>query len=117
MPISPENKGLYPKNWKQISQEIRTNRAQSKCEFCGATNGKPHPKTESKVVLTVAHLDHNPANNDFTNLAALCQRCHNRHDMRGRAARRRERIEANSGQIQLFTANVAVQNRPDKEQM
>jgi len=28
------------------------------------------------VVLTVAHLDHNPANNDDANLRALCQRCH-----------------------------------------
>lgn len=29
-----------------------------------------------KIVLTVAHLDHNPANNDLDNLKALCQRCH-----------------------------------------
>lgn len=28
------------------------------------------------VVLTVAHLDHNPQNNADDNLATLCQRCH-----------------------------------------
>lgn len=33
------------------------------------------------IVLTIAHLDHDVNNNDFTNLKALCQRCHNRHDI------------------------------------
>lgn len=32
------------------------------------------------IVITVAHLDHNPANNDMDNLRALCQRCHLGHD-------------------------------------
>jgi hypothetical protein len=51
MPIKPENKKLYPKNWKQISLVIRE-RAQGKCEFCGAKNYEPHPRTGSKVILT-----------------------------------------------------------------
>jgi len=34
------------------------------------------------VVLTVAHLDHNIENNDYQNLKALCQKCHNRHDIK-----------------------------------
>jgi len=32
------------------------------------------------VVLACAHLDHDPGNNAPANLAALCQRCHIRHD-------------------------------------
>ncbi|VWX51027.1 hypothetical protein NOVOSPHI9U_370031 [Novosphingobium sp. 9U] len=32
------------------------------------------------VVLACAHLNHNPTDNDPANLAALCQRCHMRHD-------------------------------------
>lgn len=32
------------------------------------------------IVLTVAHLDHDPRNCDPTNLKALCQRCHLRYD-------------------------------------
>lgn len=36
----------------------------------------------TKVVLTIAHLDHNHHNNRFYNLAALCQRCHLRHDIK-----------------------------------
>ncbi|MBK8751707.1 MAG: hypothetical protein IPL99_08680 [Candidatus Competibacteraceae bacterium] len=35
-----------------------------------------------KTILTCAHLDQNPAHNDPTNLAALCPRCHLRHDQR-----------------------------------
>lgn len=33
-----------------------------------------------KIVLTIAHLDHETTNNDYANLKALCQRCHNRYD-------------------------------------
>lgn len=39
-----------------------------------------------KVVLTVAHLDHTPENNDPTNLRAFCQFCHNRYDREHRNA-------------------------------
>ncbi len=60
-------------------------RAGNRCEWCAAHNHKPHPLTGSRVVLTVAHLDHNPANNAALNLAARCQRCHNQHDGHKRA--------------------------------
>jgi len=47
---------------------------------------------EVKVILTVAHLDHQPENCARENLRALCQRCHNRYDAparrRGREKRR-----------------------------
>lgn len=33
-----------------------------------------------KIVLTIMHLDHNTNNNDYLNLKAGCQRCHNRWD-------------------------------------
>ena len=33
-----------------------------------------------RIVLTMAHLDHNPANSDPSNLKALCTPCHLRHD-------------------------------------
>lgn len=88
MPIKPENKNKYPKNWKQISKDIRFNRAKSKCEFCGAENYKPHPLTGSKVILTVAHLDHTPENCDYSNLKALCQKCHLSYDAKHHAKTR-----------------------------
>lgn len=34
----------------------------------------------TKIIITVAHLDRDRANNEPENLAALCQRCHLNHD-------------------------------------
>ena len=80
MPITPERKKLYPKNWKKISKLIRE-RAGGLCELCLAQNGKPHPITDSRVVLTVHHINNDPTDNRPINLIALCQRCHLRLDM------------------------------------
>lgn len=41
------------------------------------------------IVLTVAHIDRDTKNNERSNLAALCQRCHLRHDIRQHIANRR----------------------------
>lgn len=38
MPIRPENKARYPKNWPEISRRIRFERAENKCEKCGVPN-------------------------------------------------------------------------------
>lgn len=56
-----------------------------------ASDGRPLPKENDafsirkvKIVLTIAHLDHDPTNNgepgDRPNLRSLCQRCHLRYD-------------------------------------
>lgn len=108
----------YPDTWKQISLRIRQ-RANNLCEWCGAENGKPHPVTGSKVVLTVAHLGtvkpdgspgdkHDKMDCRDENLAALCQRCHLRFDIdehmaNAKQTRIRKRAEraANAGQMGL----------------
>lgn len=85
MPIKPENRKRYPTNWKQIRAVI-LDRASHACEGspdypdCRAANYEPHPETGSKVVLTIAHLDHTPEHNDPSNLKAWCQRCHLNYD-------------------------------------
>lgn len=102
MPIKPENLKRYPPDWKAISKRIRTERAGNRCEGapgiypdCRARNGKPHPVTRSRVILTTAHLNHNPADCAEDNLRALCQRCHlaydAKHHARNAANTRRER--------------------------
>jgi hypothetical protein len=92
MPIRPENKARYPKDWALRSRFIRHYRAKNRCEWCGAENHQPHPITGSKVVLTCAHVyDHRPEAASLLNLAALCQRCHNRHDAPMRAANRKSK--------------------------
>lgn len=79
----------YPADWPEISKRIRTERAGNKCEWCGAENGKPHPVTGSKVVLTVAHLNHEKHDVRGENLAALCQRCHLGYDAKMHAHARK----------------------------
>ncbi len=96
MPIRPENRARYPANWKEIRRAI-LERAGHCCEGspqhpnCRARNHSTHPVTGSLVVLTIAHLDHQPENCEPENLRAWCQRCHNTYDAPMRAAGRRER--------------------------
>ena len=70
---------------------------------CEAENGKPHPVTGSLVVLTVAHLNHRPEDSQSSNLAHLCQRCHNTYDaphrQRTREARKRRQMVHEQGQL------------------
>lgn len=108
MPISPENRARYPKDWRAISERIKQ-RAGYRCESvpgqptCGAVHGERHPITKAVVVLTVAHLDHQPENCADANLRALCQHCHNRYDQKHRqrnAAATRRAAKANG---ELFT--------------
>ena len=54
------------------------------------------------TVLTVAHLDHQPENNDPENLRALCQRCHLRWDAKHHAAEARKTRRKRGGQEFLF---------------
>jgi 5-methylcytosine-specific restriction endonuclease McrA len=84
MPIRPENKHRYPSSWKEVVKRIKE-RADNKCEWCGAENHAPHPVTGAKVILTIAHLDHTPENCNDENLKALCQQCHNSYDTKERA--------------------------------
>lgn len=102
MPIRPELRALYPKNWAAISKRIRFERAGNRCEWCDAANYWFHPQTGSVVVLTVAHLDHDPTNNAEDNLAALCQRCHNRYDAAKRGQNRKHNARRAAGQLRLF---------------
>lgn len=96
-PIRPENRDRYPANWPEISARIRHDRAAGLCECegecgtghpgrCTAANGRLHPVTFSRVVLTVAHLDHTPENCADENLRAMCQRCHLAYDSAHHAA-------------------------------
>lgn len=117
MPIRPENKARYPKDWKAISLEVRE-RAGWVCEGapgiypdCRAANGEPHPVTGSKVVLTVAHLDHIPENcgepGNRPNLLALCQRCHLTYDAKHHAHNAAATRRRKAGVLDLFDSLAA----------
>ena len=123
----PMDRSKYPDDWEEISRRIRFDRAGGRCENCGAPHGKwigrdkakPElwddwcvvlPSEEDdfykvKVVLTVAHLDHDTTNNDESNLKALCQRCHLRYDSeqhRIAAARTRRLKQEQAGQLRYL---------------
>lgn len=101
MPIRPENRARYPRDWPAISLRIRKERAGDRCECqgecghdhagrCPETNGAPHSVTGSTVVLTVAHLDDTPEHCADANLRAMCQRCHLAYDRDTHVASSRE---------------------------
>jgi len=69
-------KNRYPENWGYIRQKILFERANNKCEKCGKENHSMKAKSGGRIVLTLAHIDHDEKNNSPENLLALCQACH-----------------------------------------
>jgi hypothetical protein len=108
----------YPPNWREISRSIREDRAGGQCE-CRGECGKHHPAGRcperdheravtfrGRVILTVAHLDHNTHSDDPTNLKAMCQACHLRYDVSHhwaqiRRNKRRALIAAGQQELEL----------------
>lgn len=115
----PMDYSKYHPDWKAISKRIREDRAGNKCEWCSVENkavgardkrGEFHTEDEIsgmggqegdalfpngypnmiRIVLTVAHLNHDIADNRDENLACLCQKCHNGHDVQYRQGHAKE---------------------------
>lgn len=115
---------LYPADWKtRIRPEIMK-RAGNRCEKCGVENGVFGYRDKSgafrrceglqaeanmldgkrvfRIVLTVAHLNHDRTDNRPENLAALCQRCHLIHDReQHRETRQRNRLKKSAGTLKF----------------
>lgn len=120
MPI--KDRSRYPPDWPDISRTIRA-RAGDCCEGspaypdCRARNGDPHPVTGSRVVLTVAHLDHDPGHCDPSNLRAWCQRCHTTYDgpHHARTRKRTRSLKRHYQQPALFEWQESAEPpRPDR---
>ena len=123
----PCNYKEYHPKWSLISKLIRHYRAKNRCEWCKVQdlavivrnqgsrytylNQEQYDQLSkdelrriycTRVVLTVAHLDHNKGNNRFHNLAALCQRCHLNHDIRHHLANRNYGRDRHKNQLSIF---------------
>ena len=133
----PMRRELYPPDWESISRRVR-DEAGNRCEWCGVANGARGARDQRKgewfdeddsdgmnssegewlfggypkiirIVLTVAHIDHDQTNGTRQNLAALCQRCHLNHDREQHMvnaaktrARKRDEAIAATGQLTLI---------------
>jgi len=127
----PIDYSKYPKNWKSEIRPYILERDNYCCKFCGVENysfgyrdnsgnwvsekkfnglnssdgdilfnGK-FPK-RIQIVLTIMHLDHDITNNDYSNLAAGCQRCHLNYDKEHRKANSRNTNETKKKLQRLF---------------
>ncbi|QFG09092.1 HNH endonuclease [Mycobacterium phage ThulaThula] len=110
MPIRPENRDRYPDDWPEISARIKFDRAGGRCECegecgrgthegrCPNRHHRPAYGTGSRVVLTTAHLNHQPEDCRDDNLRAMCQGCHlhydREHHKQTAAATRRATLDA-----------------------
>jgi 5-methylcytosine-specific restriction endonuclease McrA len=139
MPIRPELKHLYGKEWRTVIRPRILERDEHRCKFCRKPNhqtvcqitdpgkamwwyelvrpaegeafvqlrthrgdilpqlvlGLPLRQPEDvRVILTIAHLDHDAENMADENLAALCQWCHLNHDREQHRSTRERRKDA-----------------------
>ena len=101
MPINPDFRHFYGREWRKVTRPRILARAGNKCEDCGAPNGldlvrsgklwrRWNPRKNRgriggkfmenphlvRCVLTIAHLNHTPGDDRDENLKALCQWCH-----------------------------------------
>jgi hypothetical protein len=92
----------YPINWLKIIRPYILHRSvnhngEEQCECqgecgkhkghrCEEINGKPGraQMTYKRVILTTAHLCHEPMCDDYSHLRAMCQACHQIYDLRCR---------------------------------
>ena len=117
----------YHPDWKKVIRPAILERDGHCCKVCGVKNnslirrfGKGINDWEywpegmeseaytidglksTKIVLTIAHLDHDKENNDYDNLAALCQKCHLGIDLKHHIKNARQTRNKKKGLQSLF---------------
>lgn len=118
----------YPANWKTEIRPAILERDGNCCKFCGVENGaigwrdmdgkfiyaEDYLLTKKrgygfyqtsdrlKIVLTIMHLDHDTTNNDYSNLAAGCQKCHLNYDKDHHKKNSRQTINRRKRLQELF---------------
>lgn len=105
-----KNKHRYPENWNDVIRPAILARDGFRCDDCNACHrdtgyyvdnqffvlhdqfqidwAKRQGFKVTKIHLQIAHLDQNPANNDYSNLRAKCPKCHLRFDNLYNSAKR-----------------------------
>lgn len=113
----PVDYSKYHPDWKDVIRPQALARANYKCQNCRIRQKSKGYRTARglfvecdefmeewavnqgykiiTIFLSIAHLDHDTTNNEPSNLKALCQQCHNRHDAKIRAINRRKKPPTN----------------------
>ena len=97
----PANQSLYPPDWRVIATCIKE-AVDWKCQGCGKRCRRPGESGSQADVLTVHHIDHDPANCVADNLIALCAPCHLRADAHHHARNALRTRSRKAGQMWLF---------------
>ena len=93
----PMNRALYPPDWDEMARAVK-DEADWKCEECGKQCRRPgEPFDTHRCTLTVAHLNHGPADCWPENLKALCAPCHLRYDAEMHVEKARETRKRKEG--------------------
>jgi hypothetical protein len=120
----PMDRKLYPPNWGAIARDLKTE-VDWRCECCGRACLRPGESPQEfmtrlcttdnlatcpvvaeyrafprRFLLTVAHLNHIPADCGRDNLKALCAPCHCRYDLK-QMGRKRWLKRERHGQLRL----------------
>lgn len=123
MPIRPENRHRYGPDWDEFSRSIRFDRAAGQCECegecgrgthagrCPNKHGEPAYGTGSKVVLTVAHLNHEPECREH--VKAMCQGCHLHYDRAHHAQTAYMTRKQSANTVDMFPADLQIMEYPN----
>jgi len=76
----PVDWAKYPENWKDIAGSIKESTGW-KCQVCGKQCYTPGESCkDTRMVLTVAHINHVESDCRLENLVAACSVCHLKYD-------------------------------------
>lgn len=76
----PMDRTKYPTNWDEIALSVKEATGW-KCQPCGKQCYTPgQPVNDTRLVLTVAHINHVESDCRPENLIAACSVCHLRYD-------------------------------------
>jgi hypothetical protein len=114
MPIAADRRALYPDDWEEIRDRL-LERAGLRCE-CQGECGRGHlgrcpeihlqpsvrPEGRHRIVLSVAHLNHDETDRRDETLRVMCQGCHLHYDVEHHRQTRLQRLHQNRAQLRLI---------------